>query len=57
MKIQEKSSFPEPQHPILMNGIVFYVYSGNQCKQVPSYMEEVEKNARAIHSFNSNVDF
>ena len=57
LPVEEKASFPPLKHYLFEKGIVFYVYGEDRCQHLPPYMEEVERNAYAIHSLYSNVYF
>ena len=51
------SSLTAPMlRPVKETGIVFYVYSKDGCEQGNRYMDQVERNAKAILEMEPNVD-
>ena len=46
-----------PYQPVHENGVVFYIYSPNQCKGSNRYLNEIEFNARSIIEKDSQVDY
>ena len=50
-----KSTLPKPAKPVLKSGIVFYVYSPNQCHNNSLYMDQVKINARFIKDTDPSI--
>lgn len=50
-----KSSFPPPRKPIANSGVVFYVYSFNQCKGKDVYMNQVGYNSKIIENLDPTI--
>ena len=46
-----------PYQPVHENGVVFYIYSPNQCKGSNRYLNQIEFNARSIIEKDSQVDY
>ena len=54
--VRELLSFTAPMlQPVKETGIVFYVYSKDGCKHGNHYMDQVERNAKAILAIEPNV--
>ena len=51
-----KKNFPKPRKPVLKSGIVFYVYSSNQCHNKNIYMDQVKINARFIKETDHSIN-
>ena len=51
-----KKNFPKPRKPVLKSGIVFYVYSSNQCHNKSIYMDQVKINARFIKETDHSIN-
>ena len=45
----------KPLEPMMNDGIVFYVYSWDFCKNGNRYMEQLKFNIDAIHEKDPNV--
>ena len=54
--IRSYRSKKTPYQPVHENGVVFYIYSPNQCKGSNRYLNEIEFNARLIIEKDSQVD-
>ena len=54
--IRSYRSKKTPYQPVHENGVVFYIYSPNQCKGSNRYLNQIEFNARLIIEKDSQVD-
>ena len=55
--IRSYRSKKTPYQPVHENGVVFYIYSPNQCKGSNRYLNQIEFNARSIIEKDSQVDY